>query len=438
MTLSSLGPLLLVIALDTTVVAHQCQNAAAKTECYEEVMDAMLHGFARNPTDFIGLSIKSSFSDFQAYFHNTGMHGCPRPCIGQEQPCVKFGPGYPGMPDVNWAKQVGIPEHPEWYPDLPYPASDKQIAQVLYMHGVQSCPRPCEDDEQEGHFVPVGDAPVYADSEGWLTSTTVTITRTRTNTDTATSSTATTATTTTTTQTTVTMTSITIPPPVWLLPTTVKTTMQPATASTTTRLPTQAATTLMSIAPTAEPPRPLQATTTVFATKPVTTAPASTSSVTTHEESCFKSGTSLSLLDAAGYTPVSTDTTKECQAHCKSAAKADAEIGHFLFYEPLRTCHCPPSAAFEVAVGPEFVSGPLTCDVLLVDASADISMPTAGVSSFLVVAGSGAFAVAAVLGASAMALRRRRARDAEVMLLDEESGGLELTGTWPDYDSALE
>lgn len=131
------------------------------------------------------------------------------------------------------------------------------------------------------------------------------------------------------------------------------------------------------------------------------------------------------------------DSTSECQAHCKSA-KSDAEIGYFLFYEPLRTCHCPPVAASEIAVGPEFVSGPLTCDMLLVDASADISMSTARVSSVLVVAVSGAFAAAAVLGAAAMALRRRSTRDAEAMLLDEESRGLEFMGTGPFLDSALE
>lgn len=131
------------------------------------------------------------------------------------------------------------------------------------------------------------------------------------------------------------------------------------------------------------------------------------------------------------------DSTNKCQAHCKSA-KSDAEIGYFLFYEPLRTCHCPPVAASEIDVGPEFVSGPLTCDMLLVDASADISMSTGGVSSVLVVAASSAFAVTAVLGAAAMALRRRRTRDAEAMLLDEESGGSEFIGTGPDLDSALE
>jgi hypothetical protein len=76
--------------------------------------------------------------------------------------------------------------------------------------------------------------------------------------------------------------------------------------------------------------------------------------------------------------------------------------------------------------------------MLLVDASADISMSTARVSSVLVVAVSGALAAASVLGAAAMALRRRSTRDAEAMLLDEESSGLEFMVTGPFLDSALE
>merc|ERR1712107_137168 len=103
-----------------------------------------------------------------------------------------------------------------------------------------------------------------------------------------------------------------------------------------------------------------------------------------------------------------------------------------------RTCHCPPLTASEIAVGPEFVSGPLTCDMLLVDASADISMSTAAVSSALVVAVSGAFAAAAVLVAAAMGLRRRSTRDAEAMLLDEGSSELEFIGPGPDLEFALE
>lgn len=445
--------MLLAIAFDITVVAHKCQNARPKTVCEKAVTHAMLHGFAKNPKKYIGLSIKSTFTDFQAYFHNNLMHECPRPCLEQEEPCKKFGPGYPGMGAVNWAKQIGIPKNPQWYPDLPYPASDKQIAKELYRHGDNNCPRPCDDDEEEGHFVPMATAPVLADSEGWLTSTTVTVTST-----TVTSATATTATATT----------VTIPPP------TMETTPLPPTAPATTKLPlatTQPATTQTSVAENVGPPVTVfgatktttvatkttgttvatktttvatdasvtpQATktTTVVVTEPVTTAPATTSKAPVHEESCFKSGKSLSLLDAVGYTAVSADSSQDCQTHCKSANNAD--IGFFLWYEPLKTCHCPPSAATEIGVGPEFVSGPLSCDIalsVLADSSIEIfRSPSVGfrVPAILV----GTFLAVAVVGAAAVALRRRPQNNAAH--LDDESGGLEFLRTWPDTGSAVE
>ncbi|CAE7469988.1 unnamed protein product, partial [Symbiodinium sp. CCMP2456] len=43
-----------------------------------------------------------------AYFHNAGMHDCPRPCFPQEEECVKFSSAYPGMAKVAWARDVGM------------------------------------------------------------------------------------------------------------------------------------------------------------------------------------------------------------------------------------------------------------------------------------------------------------------------------------------
>lgn len=460
---------LIVAAAPVVVLASSCQNARPKTTCYESVMDAMLHGFARNPKDYVGLSIKSTFSDFQGYFHNVGMHGCSRPCLAQEQPCVKFGPQYPGMPDVNWAKQVGIVKHPEWYPELPYPASDWQIANVLYTHGVTTCPRPCESDEEEGHFVPVAETPVYADSEGWLTSTTVTVTDTRTGTNTFTSRTETTATVTSTSVSTATVSTMTIPPPppVITAPATMTTmtmpppvTTAPPVQHTTAKATSRAPVTNSNVGdlPTSQPSSnqssqdskltatepPGTAASRLASTKHPTQPPSPTASTTpeapAQESHCFKSGKSLSPLDAVGYIAVPKDTMEECQAHCKSV-KSDADIGHFLYYEPLRTCHCPPSAASEIAVGPEFVSGPLSCDIFLEAFSVQVPKFTSIAFSVPVMA-VGAFAAVAVLGAVAIALRRRpractRSRNADA-LLDEETGGPEFLRTWPDTDSAIE
>eukprot|EP00435_Cladocopium_sp_Y103_P008457 s755_g2.t1 len=58
------------------------------------------------------------------------------------------------MKDVQWAAFHGIVENPEWYPELRTGAPLKDFALVLYMHGQPGCPRPCDEGEPVGHFVP--------------------------------------------------------------------------------------------------------------------------------------------------------------------------------------------------------------------------------------------------------------------------------------------
>lgn len=464
--------------------------------------------------------------------------------MAQEEPCVKFGPDYAGMNDVLWVRQIGLIKHPEWYPELPYPASNREIASVLYKHGIQTCLRPCDPGEEEGHFVPAAQAPVYADSEGWLTSTSRTETGTRTRTGTIigtisgtvteTSTSATTQTWTSVTTTTVTIpppTTVTVPPPGQMADTMVEatashqtaleastqvqsteqtsgppatepattpatepaTTEPPATEPPTTEPPaTQLPTTQpptteppTTVPPTTEPPTTEPPTTEPPTTEPPTTEPQTTiqpatqvpaatepatgattkppataqSSSTQHptgaptskpatptgttsSEVCFNSGKTMVPMDAVGVVPVSTDSIKECQAHCQSA-KADADVGHFLYYEVFRTCHCPPLAASESVSGPEFVSGPLTCEVVLDDATIELPASGSFVTRAPIVTSLGALAAAVAAAAGVFSLRRHplapaRSPDSEA-LLDEESRGLEFTRTsWPDSDSNVE
>lgn len=128
-----------------------CENAEGSSVCGAEVVKAMVDGFASNPEKFIGLTVHSTYSDFQAYFHNTGMHKCPRPCLPQEEKCVAFGPKYPGLKDVRWVRYDGMINHPQWFPELSSDSTDVEIAKVLYMHGNKNCPRVCLADEEEGH-----------------------------------------------------------------------------------------------------------------------------------------------------------------------------------------------------------------------------------------------------------------------------------------------
>lgn len=146
--------LILALVARLATAEKKCENSGGDSECGLQVVKAMVDGFAKHPEKFIGLTVHSSYSDFQAYFHNTGMHGCPRPCLPQEEKCVKFGPVYPGMKAVLWVRNDGMRNHPQWFPELSSGSSDLEIAKVLYQHGNKETPRVCQDDEEEGHFVP--------------------------------------------------------------------------------------------------------------------------------------------------------------------------------------------------------------------------------------------------------------------------------------------
>eukprot|EP00930_Biecheleria_cincta_P050392 TRINITY_DN35549_c0_g1_i1.p1 TRINITY_DN35549_c0_g1~~TRINITY_DN35549_c0_g1_i1.p1 ORF type:complete len:382 (-),score=46.10 TRINITY_DN35549_c0_g1_i1:63-1208(-) len=372
----------LVVAVDAAAMAHQCQNALRETPCHIKVMGAMLDLQQNSAT------AKSTFAQIQAYFHDASMHGCPRPCRSQEEPCVKFGRDYPGMHDVNSAKER-ISKYPQLYPELSHPASDKQIAGVLYKHGVESCPRPCDDDEEQGHYVS-------------LTSTTATTTNTRSSTVTTTGSQTSTNTETSTTRT------ITI---------------------SSTKSSTNTVTTFTSVTSTS-----MTLTQSVIRWIPVSPPIVPPNTESTIANRCFTTGKSFSPLDAVGHTPVFTESVDECQAHCRSSEFTD--IGQFLYHEPIDLCHCPPWAAFEAPVGPEFISGPLVCDTLLDDVQSGVPAFVFNVSGVPVMTA----VVASVVLASAafFAVRRQRPARARTFLLGAEVAGLEFRRTWPNSDSAVE
>ncbi|CAE8690936.1 unnamed protein product [Polarella glacialis] len=181
-----------------------CLNAEPRSECNDKVLWAMNQGFEEKPASFVGLTVHSSFRDFQAFFHNARMYNCSRPCFEEEEPCVVFGQGYPCLGDVTWAMHEGLPSHPQWYPLLtPGKATALEMAQTLYQQGHPGCPRPCGAGELYGHSVPYVPHVEYAAAEGWL------ITSTATHTGTSTTNTATTTSFTTTSATSSTQTTVT-------------------------------------------------------------------------------------------------------------------------------------------------------------------------------------------------------------------------------------
>eukprot|EP00439_Symbiodinium_sp_Y106_P016805 s751_g2.t1 len=324
---------------------HQCINAPGQTECGRQVEKAMLEGFAKHPNKYVGLTIHSTYTDFQAYFHNAGMHDCPRPCFPQEEECVKFSSTYPGMAKVAWARDVGMAKHPEWYPELSSHSSDKQIARALYMHGIEGCPRVCEDDEVEGHFEPFYEGVQVAESESWMKGAQQAATEpptTQAPTMPPTEPPTTQAPITTPVPTLPPSTQAPTPAPTTQAPTTQAPTPEPTTTAALTQAPTPAPTT------TTEAPAPTPAPTTQLpAPAPLPSLPSIHQG--SKKPACFKVGYSYTLLDCLNHVPSITGSREDCKAHCAGFKEAS----YFLFHVPLSLCHCPPASASPIELHEE-------------------------------------------------------------------------------------
>eukprot|EP00931_Biecheleriopsis_adriatica_P069274 TRINITY_DN4313_c0_g1_i1.p1 TRINITY_DN4313_c0_g1~~TRINITY_DN4313_c0_g1_i1.p1 ORF type:complete len:456 (+),score=89.40 TRINITY_DN4313_c0_g1_i1:139-1506(+) len=145
---SDMLALLMTVAVTRAAAEDEekCAIASVGTKCNQAVMDAMRLSTADAAAE--------TFADLQETFWKSAMYSCPRPCQPQEQACVKFSSSYPCYEDVKWATEVGLPSHPEWYPNLHPGASFTEAAKLLYRHGQSKCARPCDSGEAEGHSVP--------------------------------------------------------------------------------------------------------------------------------------------------------------------------------------------------------------------------------------------------------------------------------------------
>eukprot|EP00438_Fugacium_kawagutii_P009034 Skav202969 [mRNA] locus=scaffold2274:415691:421547:- [translate_table: standard] len=115
----------------------QCANIPGDSECNPSNSLGAQNTKVLHPNRFIGLSVKSSYTDFQAYYHNAGMYNCPRPCFEMEQACVPWSVNFPG-PDLSSSPVLAAANHPNWWPELSSKSSDREIAKALYT------PRPQE------------------------------------------------------------------------------------------------------------------------------------------------------------------------------------------------------------------------------------------------------------------------------------------------------
>ncbi|CAJ1387274.1 unnamed protein product [Effrenium voratum] len=375
----------------------------------------MQEGFALHPDQFVGLTVHSTYSEFQAYFYNAAMYECPRPCLPHEEPCVAFDQSYPGMQDVSWAMHTGMVQHPEWYPELSSSSSARDVAHALYMRGLNKCPRICQAEESPGDFKPVVEGYVMAPSEGWLT--------TKSTTSRITTTPATTRAPTTTLG--------FAPPPVVPLPlmplpplppaptaapTPAPTTPAPTTPAPTTPAPTTPA---PAPAPAPTPPEPLPQAPAPKPKEPEVKVTAKVE-VTTEEPKkevppeCAKKSQTYTVMDFPGHLPVVTEDSDACQAHCVKQPLAE----YFAFDVFMQTCHCPPFAALPMQAT-DVRGGKLRCgemDTYLQSKAALPKIAPAAAGRLL----PGAMAMVAIVAVSCLAIvAQRRIR------LDTRSRSLE-------------
>jgi hypothetical protein len=126
-----------------------CEDAAANSLCYEEVMWAMEHGIHLHPEWYPSLTEFSSFRKFQSRLfqgEQTGLepNKCPEPC------CHDTLPGELCHQDASWAMLVGInqPEFKHVYP--PSVTNQSEFAEFqAYLHLCypERCPEPCASTE---------------------------------------------------------------------------------------------------------------------------------------------------------------------------------------------------------------------------------------------------------------------------------------------------
>jgi len=131
--------------------------------CATAIAWAKSTGYAQHPDWYPEIKdpAAASTADWQYYAWNTGNPQCPMPCSGLGNAyaqaeaslpkstgadCHDMQEGEPGacMNAINWAKNIGYPQHPSWYPGIdPATATlaDWQFFNWNTTH--PTCPKPC-------------------------------------------------------------------------------------------------------------------------------------------------------------------------------------------------------------------------------------------------------------------------------------------------------
>jgi len=162
------------LAWDSTQQAEATEGCKDLSKTCQEDLDwAMRQGIHESPEWYPGLTQASTQEQFQSFLHKR-LGSCPEPCgdaamsssgvgkvttttsttISLVHGCKELSSDCQG--DLDWAMQVGIRQHPEWYPGL-LPSSSREEFQSFLHISLGSCPAPCEEDFSSVAFRPSGD-----------------------------------------------------------------------------------------------------------------------------------------------------------------------------------------------------------------------------------------------------------------------------------------
>jgi len=128
--------------------AGACHTAVPGEECFEHLMWAMQTGIFEHPERYPGLNTQSASEDFQLVLHNDTDMKCWKPCpranmtTADEGSCHTTVPGEECFEHLMWARQIGIFEHPDWYPGLTT-KSEMEDFQLVLRDVENRCPTPC-------------------------------------------------------------------------------------------------------------------------------------------------------------------------------------------------------------------------------------------------------------------------------------------------------
>jgi len=114
-----------------------CRTVSEGDQCFSDVMWAMEIGIKQHPEWYPNLTDISTIEDFQDYLRT--LMPCPPPCSR----CQSATPGERCYDGVMWAMEHGIINHPEWYPELSQHSRFDDFQHHLHQGGYEGCPLPC-------------------------------------------------------------------------------------------------------------------------------------------------------------------------------------------------------------------------------------------------------------------------------------------------------